>query len=443
MRVLDQGVVLEPRHPRAEAGRPVGTPVARSRSPGPRRPTRSGAAVTTTVAIARVRNARLMGVGRIIGADGCRASRAAILAPMSRDGGRADLRDRPVVAQRVDDVLDGFLAARREEAVALDPRRDRAGRRDRRACSPPAASGSGRPSATGGSAPPAAPMATPIWRAAAALELLHTMALIHDDVMDGERRAARAARDRTSRPAAAAAARPARPRAGRDRRSRSSPATSPPCSPSSCSLDVRVPARTGWRSRRDRFHRMRIELAAGRLPRPRGRGATPAARRSRTSRAGAYTVEGPLLIGAALAGSTPAVDAALVRYGAPLGQRVPAARRPRRRRRRRPAPRAPTRSRSSAGGGRARPPVARVRPPPTPLAAARRPRGIAVTEDVDVVRRMFRDVPSCRIATVRPDGGPARRAAVVRLARGRDLGGDAGGRHHVGGRAARPARESS
>ena len=29
-----------------------------------------------------------------------------------------------------------------------------------------------------------------------------------------------------------------------------------------------------------------------------------------------------------------------------------------------------------------------------------------MTEDVAVIRRMFRDVPTCRVATVRPDGGP-------------------------------------
>jgi hypothetical protein len=29
-----------------------------------------------------------------------------------------------------------------------------------------------------------------------------------------------------------------------------------------------------------------------------------------------------------------------------------------------------------------------------------------MTEDVAVLRRAFRDVPTCRIATVRPDGGP-------------------------------------
>jgi hypothetical protein len=29
-----------------------------------------------------------------------------------------------------------------------------------------------------------------------------------------------------------------------------------------------------------------------------------------------------------------------------------------------------------------------------------------VTDDVEVIRRMFRDVPTCHLATVRPDGGP-------------------------------------
>jgi hypothetical protein len=29
-----------------------------------------------------------------------------------------------------------------------------------------------------------------------------------------------------------------------------------------------------------------------------------------------------------------------------------------------------------------------------------------VTEDVAIIRRMYRDLPACRVATVRPDGGP-------------------------------------
>ena len=29
-----------------------------------------------------------------------------------------------------------------------------------------------------------------------------------------------------------------------------------------------------------------------------------------------------------------------------------------------------------------------------------------MTEDVSAMRRLFRDIPMCRVATVRPDGGP-------------------------------------
>ena len=29
-----------------------------------------------------------------------------------------------------------------------------------------------------------------------------------------------------------------------------------------------------------------------------------------------------------------------------------------------------------------------------------------MTEDVTAIRRLFRDIPMCRVATVRPDGGP-------------------------------------
>src|SRR4029079_13943569 len=29
-----------------------------------------------------------------------------------------------------------------------------------------------------------------------------------------------------------------------------------------------------------------------------------------------------------------------------------------------------------------------------------------MTEDVSVIRRLYRDIPMCRVATVRPDGGP-------------------------------------
>jgi geranylgeranyl diphosphate synthase type I len=45
-----------------------------------------------------------------------------------------------------------------------------------------------------------------------------------------------------------------------------------------------------------------------------------AARRIASLKGGSYTVEGPLLVGAALAGATPFVQIRLQRYGAPLGE---------------------------------------------------------------------------------------------------------------------------
>jgi hypothetical protein len=102
----------------------------------------------------------------------------------------------PVVA-RVDEILEGFLAARREEAVAIEPstaepieeiwRLVHAGGKRLR----PAFTYWGYRAAGGQDCPE-------IWRAAAAVELLHTMALLHDDVMDAddERRGAPTARAR-------------------------------------------------------------------------------------------------------------------------------------------------------------------------------------------------------------------------------------------------------
>src|SRR5512144_1921581 len=108
-------------------------------------------------------------------------------------------------AAHVDPILESFLADRRAEAAAIAPaaaepveeilRLVRAGGKRIR----PAFCYWGY-RAAGGAEGPA------IWRAAAALELLHTMALIHDDVMDrsAERRGAPTTR---TRQAAAAATR--------------------------------------------------------------------------------------------------------------------------------------------------------------------------------------------------------------------------------------------
>src|SRR5262245_57413258 len=53
-----------------------------------------------------------------------------------------------------------------------------------------------------------------------------------------------------------------------------------------------------------------------------------------------------------------------------------------------------------------------IRPPPTRSGRSRswsgrcEVRSPAMTEDVQTIRRLFRDIPMCRVATVRPDGGP-------------------------------------
>ena len=139
----------------------------------------------------------------------------------------------PVVA-RVDEILEGFLAARREEAVAIEPstaepieeivRLVHAGGKRLR----PAFTYWGYRAAGGQDCPE-------IWRAAAAVELLHTMALLHDDVMDAddERRGAPTAHGRARPAPRGRASRPTR--GGSGTRSRSSRATSPRRSPSSWS----------------------------------------------------------------------------------------------------------------------------------------------------------------------------------------------------------------
>ena len=173
----------------------------------------------------------------------------------------------------------------------------------------------------------------PIVRAAAALELLHTMALIHDDLMDGSPSGA-AARHRAP--------------AGRSRRAREgSPATPSAFGESGAllagdlaavladrlMLDVRLPAASAGRARSGRYHQMRTDMALGQfLDLAPSRRSEPSARIA-ALKGGSYTVEGPLLVGAALAGGDHVRRdrAAPVRGAARRG--VPAPGRPRGRRR--------------------------------------------------------------------------------------------------------------
>jgi geranylgeranyl diphosphate synthase, type I len=154
----------------------------------------------------------------------------------------------------------------------------------------------------------------PIERAAASLELLHTMALIHDDLMDrsSERRGVAASArhladearmrgssdpDHTGRSLALLAGDLAVVLADRLMLT------------SGFDADVLVPAL-------DRYHRMRTDMALGQSLDV-AADADPIV--TAALKGGSYTVEGPLQIGALLARGGPEVLAALAGYGVPVG----------------------------------------------------------------------------------------------------------------------------
>jgi geranylgeranyl diphosphate synthase type I len=68
-----------------------------------------------------------------------------------------------------------------------------------------------------------------------------------------------------------------------------------------------------------RYALMREEVAAGQFLDVRGAVGTPSADRIASLKTGAYTVEGPLHVGALLAGGSPELLAALSRFARPLG----------------------------------------------------------------------------------------------------------------------------
>jgi geranylgeranyl diphosphate synthase type I len=219
----------------------------------------------------------------------------------------------PVVA-RVDEILDGFLAARRDEAVAIDPHTSElveeilrlvhaGGKRLR-----PAFTYWGYRAAGGADGPE-------IWRAAAAVELLHTMALLHDDVMDAddERRGAPSARARQT---GAARAR------GQADPGRVGDAVAIVAGDLAAAFAEQLVATAGFPADRQaagaaRLARMRLELALGAYLSVANVDVDPAT--VAYLKGGAYTVEGPLLVGAALAADVPGIDDALRAYARPLG----------------------------------------------------------------------------------------------------------------------------
>jgi geranylgeranyl diphosphate synthase, type I len=156
----------------------------------------------------------------------------------------------------------------------------------------------------------------PIWRAAAALELLHTMALIHDDVID-------AGRDRRG---VASVHRHAAARAtarGLADASRLGMSVAIVTGDLAAAFADELFAATGFPADRQavagaRLHRMRAMLGVGAYLDLVG--TDVALEDAAYLKGGAYTVEGPLLIGAALAGSSPELDEVLRSYGRPLGE---------------------------------------------------------------------------------------------------------------------------
>jgi geranylgeranyl diphosphate synthase type I len=219
-----------------------------------------------------------------------------------------------VVAPRVDELLDRFLSERRIEAEALDAAATEPIDEIRRLLQ--AGGKRLRPAFCYWGFRAAGGRGDAIWPVAAAIELLHTMALLHDDVMDADE-------VRRGEPTAHA-------------RQRAAAAARDQADPDRVGVGVAIvvgdlaaafaeqlfasssltPAR--WAAAATRLHRMRLELALGASLDLTGLGAD----RDLVAylKGGAYTVEHPALIGAAAAADAPAVMEALRRFARPLGE---------------------------------------------------------------------------------------------------------------------------
>jgi geranylgeranyl diphosphate synthase type I len=155
----------------------------------------------------------------------------------------------------------------------------------------------------------------PIDRAAAALELLHTMALMHDDLMD------RSAERRGAPSSAFQLADRARGRGSPDPE-RAGASLALLAGDLAAVLADRLLLTSGFEPDTlvvalDRYHRMRTDMALGQGLDVARSTADPVLAAS--LKGGSYTVKGPLLIGAALAKADTAVTMALATFGSPLG----------------------------------------------------------------------------------------------------------------------------
>jgi geranylgeranyl diphosphate synthase type I len=156
----------------------------------------------------------------------------------------------------------------------------------------------------------------PTVRACAALELLHTFAIVHDDVMD--RSVGR--RGVESTPAWFSKAAP--------------PGVDPDGYGTSVAILVgdlaavlaeRLLRTCGARAgplalALERFDRMRAEMAAGQLLDVSGRQDRGGAARVAALKTGSYTADGPVAVGAALAGASPALEGPLRAYARLVGE---------------------------------------------------------------------------------------------------------------------------
>lgn len=214
------------------------------------------------------------------------------------------------IRTRTDAALRGFLAERREAMATLDPeaailvdellRLVAAGGKRLR----PAFCVLGFRAAGGATTDPA------IWPAAASLELFHTFALVHDDVLDG-------ATTRRGEPTTVAAF------GGGDRGRAAAILVGDLGAELAGALLRSAPAPADRLARAfERWDTMVMALAAGQFLDAAGAPPVDLAASLRVARlkSAAYTVEAPLAIGVALAGGDGAAGASLATFGRHLGE---------------------------------------------------------------------------------------------------------------------------